>query len=71
MPIAIYDESFYDGLGYDPKRTSVHPFAKPFLNENSFFDKTAIILIILVVAASELSLEAFQSGQKLYFDEKL
>lgn len=55
MPIAMYDRSFYDGLGYDPSNTSIHPFAVPFTPENSFFDKTAIILIIFVIAASKLN----------------
>jgi hypothetical protein len=53
MPIAIYDQIFYDGLGYDPNNTAIHPFAKRFMTENSFFDQTAVILIILVIAASE------------------
>lgn len=52
MPIALYDASFYDGLGHDPNNTSVHPFAKPFLPENSFFEKTYLILTIFVIAAS-------------------
>lgn len=53
MPIALYDGSFYDGLGHDPNKTSVHPFAKPFMPDNSFFDKTTLILLILVISASK------------------
>lgn len=53
MPIALYDSSFYDGLGFQPNNTSVHPFAKAFMPENSFFDHTFIILIILVISASK------------------
>lgn len=53
MPIAIYDSSFYDGIGYNPNDTSVHPFAKPFLAENSIFNSTSTILIILVILARE------------------
>lgn len=50
MPIALYDASFYDGLGYDPNKTAVHPFAKPFMPENSFFEQTSVIIIILVTS---------------------
>jgi len=50
MPIALYDASFYDGLGYDPNKTAVHPFAKPFMSENSFFENTFLILVILVIS---------------------
>jgi hypothetical protein len=60
MPIAIYDQSFYDGLGFDPNNTSVHPFAKPFMNENSFFDNTMGILLIFVFAASKLKFNIIQ-----------
>lgn len=49
MPVALYDASFYDGLGYNPNDTTIHPFAKPFVNENSIFESTSLILIILAV----------------------
>lgn len=53
MPIALYDASFYDGLGHVPNETAVHPFAKPFRNENSIFGNVTLMLIIHVIAASE------------------
>lgn len=53
MPIAMYDSSFYDGIGYDPNNTSIHPFSQRFISANSFFENTFLILVILVVAASE------------------
>lgn len=56
MPIALYDANYYDGLGFNPNNTDVHPFAKPFIPENSFFENTLLILIILIVAASKLNL---------------
>jgi hypothetical protein len=59
MPIAEYDETFYDGLGHDPNSTKVHPFAKRFISENSFFENTSLILIILVVAGSKLSIKYY------------
>lgn len=52
MPIAVYDATFYDGLGYDPNNTAIHPFAKRFMSANSFFDKTTLILMIFVISAS-------------------
>lgn len=56
MPIALYDRSFYDGLGHDPNDTSIHPFAKPFSNENSVFKNTFLVLIIMVIGASKFCL---------------
>lgn len=53
IPIALYDVSFYDGLGYDPNNTSIHPFAKRFVNENSVFKNTFLVLIIMVIGASK------------------
>lgn len=61
MPIAIYDETFYDGLGHDPNNTSIHPFAKRFKSDNSFFQNTSLILIILVISASKLPLQNSQN----------
>lgn len=61
MPIALYDSSFYDGLGFDPNKTSVHPFAKPFMPENSFFEHTFLILVILVISASKFPLNDVQN----------
>lgn len=54
MPIAIYDRSFYDGLGFDPNDTSIHPFAKQFIKEDSFFEKTLLILMIFLISGSKL-----------------
>lgn len=51
MPIAEYDASFYDGLGHDPNNTKIHPFAKPFVPENSFFENSTLIWLILVIAS--------------------
>lgn len=53
MPIALYDATFYDGLGHDPNNTSVHPFAKRFTNENSILKNTFVILVIMVIGASK------------------
>lgn len=53
MPIAVYDATFYDGLGYDPNNTAIHPFAERFMPANSFFDKTTLILMIFVISASK------------------
>lgn len=67
MPIALYDSSFYDGLGFQPNNTSVHPFAKAFMPENSFFDHTFIILIILVISASKSLLSVLRKYSKVFF----
>lgn len=48
LPIATYDSGFYDGLGYNPKNTAVHPFAKQFTSENSIFENTALLIILLI-----------------------
>ena len=53
MPIALYSSSFYDGFGYNPNNTTPHPFAKPFTPENSFFEHTFLILVILVIAVGK------------------
>lgn len=53
MPIAVYDKSFYDGIGYNPNDTSIHPFAQHF-SKNSIFDSTSSILTILVILARTL-----------------
>lgn len=57
LPIALYDTTFYDGLAYEPNTTTIHPFAKRFKSENSFFDNTFLIIIILVLCASECNLK--------------
>lgn len=72
MPIAIYDTSFYDGIGYNPNDTSIHPFAKPFTTENSIFNSTSSILIILVMLArklrnSHIDLDIFKLNKKFCF----
>jgi hypothetical protein len=48
MPIAIYDASFYDGLGHDPNSTTIHPFTKRFSPKSSFFNNTMLIMCLLV-----------------------
>lgn len=51
LPIATYDSSFYDGLGYNPDSSTIHPFAKPFINENSIFESRPLLIIFLMVFA--------------------
>lgn len=53
IPMAEYDASFYDGLGYDPEVTKVHPFTKMFMNQSSIFLNTNLILVILFVMIGE------------------
>lgn len=53
LPMATYDNVFYDGLGYDPDVEKVHPFAEKFLKQSSFFKNKELILIILITVASE------------------
>jgi hypothetical protein len=53
MPIAIYDSIFYDGLAHEPNKTQVHPFAKRFSTENSFFNNSGLIWILMVILASK------------------
>lgn len=57
MPIATYDWPVSDGNS----KPTVHPFTKPFLPDNSFFENTALILIILVCAASEFDSTSFMN----------
>lgn len=52
--MATYDASFYDGLGYDPEVTTVHPFTQQYMKESSFFTNTKLILIILFIVAGEI-----------------
>lgn len=49
LPIATYDSSFYDGLGYNPDSTTIHPFAKPFVNETSIFNNTPLLILLLII----------------------
>jgi hypothetical protein len=49
LPMATYDSGFYDGLGYNPNTTTIHPFAKPFMPDNSLFKHTYIFVILLIV----------------------
>lgn len=65
MPIAVYDRSFYDGLAYDPTNKTVHPFALPFITENSFFNNTPVLLIIFVIAGSKFKKENLKLLQAL------
>lgn len=51
MPIATYDSSFYDGLGYNPDSVTTHPFAKPFTNENSVFNNTPLLILLMIILA--------------------
>ncbi|KAG5679177.1 hypothetical protein PVAND_008767 [Polypedilum vanderplanki] len=49
LPITTYDHGFYDGLGYNPNKTTIHPFEKPFINKNSLFENTPLFIMILVI----------------------
>lgn len=49
LPIATYDASFYDGLGFNPDSTTIHPFAKPFVNENSIFNNAPMLILLLII----------------------
>lgn len=49
LPIATYDSSFYDGLGYNPDSTTIHPFAKPFVNESSIFNNAPLLILLLII----------------------
>ena len=62
MPIALYDATFYDGLGYNPNDTTIHPFAKRFTKEYSLFENTFLILTILVIFAGKLSVTLSETG---------
>jgi hypothetical protein len=59
LPIATYDSVFYDGLGYNPAETKLHPFAAQFLKQSSFFKNTSLILVILIFVGSKFKIEIF------------
>lgn len=50
VPLAVYYSEFYDGLGYDPKTATVHPFVKPYISENSFFGNTPLLVMLIIIA---------------------
>lgn len=59
VPLAVYYSEFYDGLGYDPKTATVHPFVKPFVSENSFFNNTPLLVMLIIVSARKFSFYKF------------
>jgi hypothetical protein len=61
LPMATYDHGFYDGFAYDPDKTTIHPFEKPFLNKHSLFKNTPLFIMLLVILSSE-----YGWGRRLY-----
>jgi hypothetical protein len=53
LPMATYDHGFYDGLGYDPDKTTIHPFEEPFINKNSLFENTPLFMMLLIILSSK------------------
>lgn len=53
LPMATYDHGFYDGLGYDPEKVTIHPFEKLFINNNSLFENTPLFIMLLIFLTSK------------------
>jgi hypothetical protein len=66
VPLAVYYSEFYDGLGYDPKTATVHPFVKPYISENSFFGNTPLLVLLVIVAARKEIFKIYSNLSKFY-----